>query len=288
MSVFAQRITSCSGLSREENSIADKPSTVPFDRLSDVTNPPRWFSLRSSIHPAARQLWRDLHSAGYGLNTPVYLEGIRFDNIAGSLLRKLYDSGALVEIVDGVHAEEEEDDEHGENEGGPGIVLHGTGVNGDIHRFPKESPLPRDPLNNPRERYLRGKGSPSRIQLPPREALHEVFMYAGDKYSGTFLHQHGSACTMMSSDTRGVTSRLWILYSPEQYCNLNKSLPSHFPSRCPSGDGNCIESLHPLDALQHYWELEAYGPASKPTSSSPRRYFAFRGILSRCSEFGSS
>ena len=108
------------------------------------------------------------------------------------------------------------------------------------------------------------------LKLPRGLTLDEVFMYIGDKFSGTFLHDHGSVC-LMSSKTAESAPKLWILYPPHssfsrpQYCSLNGSLPSHLPKFCAADVRfklkDCIEDLHSLDVLQHYWELRALGRA---------------------------
>ena len=271
MSVFARRISSCATNSSNQS------STLTTDNLAaaqppTMWNAPKWFTLKRSSHPSAKQLWQDLGGAGFGSHSPVYLEGIRFDEHAGTLLRKLYDDGILIEIVDG-----DDDDDDGDEELVVGAA-DGTGINGDPERYPVMVRSPRDPLNNPKERFLRGLNAPSMLHLPTRESLHEVFLYAGDKYSGTFFHQHGSGCAMMSEDTRTDShrhpARLWLLYSPDRYCSL-KSLPKHLPKRCPSIDGNCIEGMHPLDVLQHYWELLAYKLAPTLHIQKPGEVFCF-------------
>ena len=256
MSVFARHIASC-GPRFGGHSVGSTTDTLAAVDSLAPWPAPRWFSLTASSHPGAWQLWQDLGRAGFSKHSPVYLEGVRFDDDAGELLRKLYDIGILVEIVDGAAADN--------NEVKDVERVDGTGINGDPYRYPIEDRLPRNPLNNPDERYLRGTEAPTMLQLPANESLHEVFLYAGDKFSGTFLHQHGSGCSMMSADTHEEShlypARLWLLYSPERYCALNRSLPEHLPLRCPSMNGNCIEGLHPLDVLQHFWELRAYGLA---------------------------
>ena len=78
----------------------------------------------------------------------------------------------------------------------------------------------------------------------------------GERFSGTFLHQHGNTCTIASG-----SPRIWMLYSKDEYCDLAESLPAHLPKKCPRAAGRCLEGLHPLDLLQHYWELHDLGLA---------------------------
>jgi len=110
----------------------------------------------------------------------------------------------------------------------------------------------------------------SALYLPTKGKLSTVFMYIGDAYSGTFMHNHGSSCT------RTTGKRLWMLFKPEEYCYLNNTgIPKHLPKRCPRLQGGCIDGLHPLDVLAHYFELKALGVAPRLYMQQPGELFCF-------------
>jgi hypothetical protein len=110
----------------------------------------------------------------------------------------------------------------------------------------------------------------SALYLPTKGRFSTSFMYIGDLYSGTFMHSHGSSCT------RTTGKRLWMLFKPEEYCYLNNSgIPEHLPKRCPRLEGNCIDGLHPLDMLAHYFELKALGVAPRLHMQHPDELFCF-------------
>ena len=130
-------------------------------------------------------------------------------------------------------------------------------------------------VNMPKDLSRHDLDTKSLIQIPEGEHLAQIFIYAGDKFSGTFLHQHGSGCSLLSRDSPGGQPRLWFMYSPESYCALNNSLPDYLPHRCPRISGNCIEGIHPLDLLQHYWELKQYDHAPILHLQEPGSVFCF-------------
>ena len=68
----------------------------------------------------------------------------------------------------------------------------------------------------------------------------EAFLYIGEKYSGSYVHQHGSACCHSTG------RRLWILFDTSTICRLDGSHPSLPISR------QNISTMHPLDIIQHY------------------------------------
>lgn len=88
-------------------------------------------------------------------------------------------------------------------------------------------------------------------ELTPQTVGREVFAYVGNKFSGSFIHRHSSACASSTGD------KLWMLYTEAEMNRLvgPPSLPPHLPKRCPFVEGNCIQGVHPLDVLQHYEEL---------------------------------
>ena len=231
----------------------------------DVPVPvPSWFKTNSS-RSSAVQLHRDLHHAGFGQRTPTYLMGTRFNLGRGELLRRLYSKGILTEVAEFVDGVDRTEDKF---------------YRASLHDFASRSQFAGD------QHYLRaqqasqsndlqsvvtdGHASTPFLKLPRGLTLDEVFVYIGDKFSGTFLHDHGSVCLMASTATES-SSKLWILYPPHssfsspQYCTLNGSLPSHLPKFCAADarfkEKDCIEDLHSLDLLQHYWELRALGSA---------------------------
>eukprot|EP00949_MAST-11_sp_MAST-11-sp1_P002117 g2117.t1 len=84
------------------------------------------------------------------------------------------------------------------------------------------------------------------VRMPP--VANYSFLYHGDIFSGTFLHQHGSACAWSSAP------KLWMFMSPEQYCALPSDGDNEITPRCSSariGTRECVEGVHPLDFLQH-------------------------------------
>ena len=107
------------------------------------------------------------------------------------------------------------------------------------------------------------------IHIPRNSQLSTIFMYIGDRYSGTFLHQHGSSCSMSTGE------RIWILYDPHKYCDVNETLPKNMPKRCPRGEGRCMEGIHPLDILQHYFEMRELGVQPLLHLQKPGDIFCF-------------
>ena len=107
------------------------------------------------------------------------------------------------------------------------------------------------------------------LRLPNNSVLDTVFLYIGDRHSGTFLHQHGSSCSMSTGE------RIWLLYDPQQYCNVNETIPFHLPKRCPRVEGKCLEGLHPLDTMQHYFELKELGVQPLLHLQQPGEIFCF-------------
>jgi len=86
----------------------------------------------------------------------------------------------------------------------------------------------------------------------PREiGKKRVFTYIGERFTGSFIHKHVSACASSTG------AKLWMLYTKDGMSKLRgpPDLPSHLPRKCPSVQGGCIEGIHPLDVLQHYEEL---------------------------------
>ena len=69
--------------------------------------------------------------------------------------------------------------------------------------------------------------------------------------------------------------RLWFLYHPDQYCNIDETLSKNLPKRCPRIEGRCIEGLHPLDVAQHYFELRELGLAPLLHLQLPGEIFCF-------------
>ena len=85
----------------------------------------------------------------------------------------------------------------------------------------------------------------------------QSFMYIGGLFSGTYMHQHGSACLYSDGP------KLWFLLNKTGMCKLRgpPSIPRHLPQRCPARSDECIENIHPLEILQHYEELHELGIA---------------------------
>jgi hypothetical protein len=67
-----------------------------------------------------------------------------------------------------------------------------------------------------------------------------------------------------------------MLFKPEEYCYLNNTgIPKHLPKRCPRLEGGCIDGLHPLDVLAHFFELKALGVAPRLYMQQPGELFCF-------------
>ena len=239
-----QRKLSKKMLGRDENEIGSTPAPV-------------WFKTNSSSHGAA-QLRRDLHRAGFGQRTPAYLMGTRFVSEWGELLRKLYRKGILTEVAELTEGVDRTEDK-----------FYRTPLNS----FAARSTFARDQhflrTEEARDSEMPLSTAPTLLELHRGLSLDEVFLYIGDKFSGTFFHQHGTVCSMSSTAEKS-SPRLWMLYPPHtsttspHYCILNGSLPSHLPKFCgrhkmENKRSNCMEELHPVDFVQHYWELYALG-----------------------------
>ena len=220
---------------------------------------PKWFKTQSS-HTSVGQLYKDLHVAGFGKRPPTYLIGTRFDVHWGGLVRKLFEEGILTEMAEHLDGVDRTDDKFYR------APYNNFAARSKFAKEQHESRAKKCALAN--KSLPDGAASaPPFLKLPRGLVLDEVFLYMGDRLSGTFFHDHGSGCSMMST----TAPRLWILYPPSQsshpsasYCDVNGSLPSHLPRHCldlGSREENCIEDLHPLDFLQHYWELLALNRA---------------------------
>jgi hypothetical protein len=100
------------------------------------------------------------------------------------------------------------------------------------------------------------------LRLPPlpdglSKSSVQSFMYIGGLFSGTYMHQHGSACLYSDGP------KLWFLLNKTGMCSLRgpPTIPRHLPQRCPARSDECIENIHPLEILQHYEELRELGIA---------------------------
>ena len=65
------------------------------------------------------------------------------------------------------------------------------------------------------------------------------------------------------------------LYDVNGNCDVNETLPKNMPKRCPRGEGRCMEGIHPLDILQHYFEMRELGVQPLLHLQKPGDIFCF-------------
>ena len=212
-----------------------------------------------------QHLYQDLAIAGFTHRTPTYVESNLLDSDTSGVIRGLYQNNLLIPFynltIDEIpidlryekkiktEQEIENGNENGNDIGDNNGSSSGNG-NGNGNDNDNDNSNDNSNENSHNENFNGIISNGNKLYLPSGSQFETMFLYIGDRYSGTFMHQHGSSCSMTTG------KRLWLLYHHDEYCKVNETIPFDLPKRCPRSEGRCMAGLHPLDVAQHYFELK--------------------------------